>query len=421
MPVFEATVGSEGGSGGPLPDVVAGMESAGRSMMNRAEATRVSEILATEIAATDEWNGETVERAGQASSVTHGSSTFRAPSTPKAKARYGASPPAPTPAKYKCGPHSWICTCLLCLGQACTGVWIVLKSSGGDALSGLSRVPLTGEGECQLGLISSAPRLPDKGAEQALRHKNLNLLCYAVAWMTRCLSTHASSLSTLLHISLTARYSITSSLSMRWVASAVQCIGASSTWMLHCADRWQHWNTRRDQSPETQSTSTFTHARGFSSQGNGSRPRLDQDPALLRPHRKRSRRGPNSLDSGNLIILGKHSRVLLMALLLLKQAQAAITTVEARVGLHEHRGSPGGATDFSSIANVWAKHGASRNLAQGVTNPTTNIRKRAFHRAVRRASQNPNGETWYRGRLLKLGEHGHSMLTSTSSSAAHKQ
>ena len=33
MPVFEATVGSEGGSGGPLTDVVAGMESAGRCMM----------------------------------------------------------------------------------------------------------------------------------------------------------------------------------------------------------------------------------------------------------------------------------------------------------------------------------------------------------------------------------------------------
>ena len=43
MPVFEATEGSEGGSGGPLADVVAGMESEGRSMMNRAEATRVSE------------------------------------------------------------------------------------------------------------------------------------------------------------------------------------------------------------------------------------------------------------------------------------------------------------------------------------------------------------------------------------------
>ena len=33
MPVFEATEGSEGGSGGPLTDVVAGMESTGRCMM----------------------------------------------------------------------------------------------------------------------------------------------------------------------------------------------------------------------------------------------------------------------------------------------------------------------------------------------------------------------------------------------------
>eukprot|EP00439_Symbiodinium_sp_Y106_P055465 s6688_g7.t1 len=56
MPVFEATVGSEGGS---------------------------------------EWTGETVERTGQASSEAHGSSTSRAPSTPKAKARRGRVPTGP--------------------------------------------------------------------------------------------------------------------------------------------------------------------------------------------------------------------------------------------------------------------------------------------------------------------------------------
>ena len=45
MPVFEATVGSEGGSGGPLTDVVAGMESAGRSMSDNHSTTCSSLLL----------------------------------------------------------------------------------------------------------------------------------------------------------------------------------------------------------------------------------------------------------------------------------------------------------------------------------------------------------------------------------------
>ena len=139
--------------------------------------------------------------------------------------------------------------------------------------------------------------------------------------------------------------------------------------------------------------------------GNEPMPRSGSTSAALSRRRRGSRQGPKSLDGGKLTLGGQSCRVLLYALLLLWQLVAVTATVEARVGLNEHRVSPG-ATDFSTSGNGWAKHGVSRNPAHTLIYPTANTRKRAFRRALHRASQHPQRETWYKGRLLRLGENG---------------
>ena len=75
--------------------------------------------------------------------------------------------------------------------------------------------------------------------------------------------------------------------------------------------------------------------------------------------------------------------------------------IDARVGFADHRSNPG-ATPHSTLSSEWAKQGENRHIARPSLQPSLRetVRKRALLRAINRADRNPNGQTWYKGRLL---------------------
>ena len=134
----------------------------------------------------------------------------------------------------------------------------------------------------------------------------------------------------------------------------------------------------------------------------------------------RSRLGPKSQGCCSTTASHLHPgrRVFLWCLLIViisTRIQSVAAAVDARVGFTDHRLNPR-AKPFDTHVTEGAKHGEYRHSARTTsTHPHREIvRKRALQRAINRADRNPQGQTWYRGKLLHRtqlgsGYHGHGL------------
>ena len=94
--------------------------------------------------------------------------------------------------------------------------------------------------------------------------------------------------------------------------------------------------------------------------------------------------------------------------------------IDARVGFADHRSNPG-ATTWSTSSSGWAKQGEYRHIARPSREPShrETVRKRALLRAINRADRNPNGNTWYKGRLLHRTQLGQGRRHATMAAPRH--